>query len=69
MEIKQLGLLRDQLFFMFMHEFEEETLLANGFNFEEENSKTHLKERKNSKAVANDVYNIGLSLHEGQITN
>ena len=54
---------------MFMNEFEEELLLANGFNFEEDNPKIHLKERKNNQTIANDVYSIGLSLHEGQITN
>ena len=71
MEIKQLGLLRDQLFFMFMKEFDEEILLANGFNFEEEdnNPKTLLKERKNTQTIATDIYSIGLSLHEGQITS
>ena len=69
LEINLLNTLRDQLFFIFLDHFDNKTLQTNGFSTLNTSTKNSLKRRLKSLNSAYDIYNLGLSIQENQITN
>ena len=63
-----LTILRDQLFYIFLDHFDDKTLENNGFS-PSSIQKQSLKRRLKPLNSAYDIYNLGLSIQENQITN
>ena len=62
--------LRDQLFDIFITEFDEDTLSKHGFNFPpNEDPKSQLKNRREFDYAVQDIYNMGLSIFEKRIAH
>lgn len=65
-DVKTVFLLREQLYYIFLDHFSEETLVLNGFIITDD-PKHHLRKRfKNINAII-DIYNMGLSILENKI--
>ena len=57
---KTLFTLRDQLFYMFVQHFDENTLIYPGFNLTEDDLKVHLKRHMKPLNACCDIHNVGL---------
>lgn len=68
-DIKTINTLREQLFYIFVDEFDEETLINNGVLLTDDDLKTQLKRRIKIGPATLDIYNMGLSIHEKRIMN
>ena len=69
LDSKVINTLRDQLFFVFLDTFKEETLSKNGFSkaIVSENPTSQLRRRMKASTALNDVYAIGLCIAEKDI--
>lgn len=64
---KTIGLLREQIFYIFLDSFSEETLIENGFLITDTELKNHICKRIKHENAIVDIYNMGLSIHEEKI--
>ena len=73
LDINFISLLRKQLFYIFLDNFDSATLESNGFptlSTSEEDAKKHLKwlkKRFNPEYASNDIFDMGYSILEGRI--